>query len=125
MHQHDIWHPDQARDRRDVTYEIEVESLVERGINGVRGKGQKEGIAIRSRSHDRLGGDVGARAQAVLDDELLSKSLREPLPDQACNNIHSPTSGSAADDAHRARRINLRPSRLRYRRYRNSAHGQI
>src|SRR5262245_34962642 len=110
MHQHDIWHPDQARDRRDVTYEIEVESLVERGVTGVRGKGQKERIAIGSSSHDRLGGDVGARARAVLDDKLLPKSLREPLSDQACNNIDPATSGSAADNAHRARRIGLSPS---------------
>src|SRR5215475_14920967 len=102
MHQHDIWHSDEARDRRDVTYEIEVESLIERGVNGVRGKGQKERIAIRSRSHDGLGGDVGARTRAVLDDKLLPKSLREPLADQACNNVHPATSGSAADDAHRA-----------------------
>ena len=113
MHQYDIRHPHDAGDRLDVTYEIKVEPLVERGVGGVRGKGQKESIAIRGRSDDRLSGDVSARARAVLDDKLLPKSLREPLTHQACNNIDAAPSGRAADDAHRARRIGLRPRDLR------------
>jgi hypothetical protein len=31
----------------------------------------------------RLGGDIGAGARAILDDELLAKTLRQPLADQS------------------------------------------
>jgi hypothetical protein len=76
MHQHDIRHTDDAGDRRDVAYETEVEFLVERGVDGIRRKGQEERIAIRSRSHDRLGGDVAAGTRPIIDEKWLAEPFR-------------------------------------------------
>src|SRR5712671_1804887 len=40
----------------------------------------QERIAVQGRMHDRLGADIAVGARPVLDDELLTKSLRGPLP---------------------------------------------
>jgi len=37
-------------------------------------------VAIRRRSHDRLGADIAAGTRSVLDDERLAKPLRQRLP---------------------------------------------
>jgi Tripartite tricarboxylate transporter family receptor len=42
----------------------------------IRGIDQEKRIAVRRRTHDRFGGDVSARAWPVLDDELLTETLR-------------------------------------------------
>ena len=39
---------------------------------------QEERVAVRSRTHDRLGADVGAGARPVLDDEWLAEPPRQP-----------------------------------------------
>ena len=41
---------------------------------------QEKRVAVRGRPHDRFGGDIAARAWPVLDDEWLTKTLRQPLP---------------------------------------------
>ena len=48
---------------------------------------REERIAVRARSHDRLGGDIGARARSVFDDEWLAEPLRQPLTDQARDDV--------------------------------------
>src|SRR5262249_47428470 len=66
-----------------------------------------------------------ASASPVLDDKWLPKSLRQPLTDQACDDVRSSTSAKAFDQVHRSRRIGLRPRDPRYGRQRGSARGQI
>ena len=39
------------------------------------------------RMHDRLGGDVAAGAGPILDDERLAETLRQPLTDQAREDV--------------------------------------
>ena len=61
-----------ARNRRDVTNEVELEVLVERVVGGVGKTGLEQRITVGWRLHHRLGGNVGAGAGPVLDDELLA-----------------------------------------------------
>ena len=80
-------HSDDARDRRDVADEIEVELVVERRVDRVRRTDQEQRVAVRRRAHDRLGADIAAGARPVLDDELLAKPLRQPLTHQARDDV--------------------------------------
>ena len=89
LHHHDVWHAADARDRRDVADEIEIELVVERRVDRVVASDQKERIAVRRRAHDRLGGDIAAGARPVLDDELLAEPLRQPLTHQARDDVES------------------------------------
>src|SRR5262245_63617139 len=49
----------------------------------------------------------------VLDDEWLTETLRQPLTDQAGKHVDHAARGKAGDQAHRPRRIGLRPSEAR------------
>ena len=84
---HDKGHAANARNRRYVADEIEIEVLVERCVTRVRKTSQQKRIAVRGRIHDSLGGDVGARTRPVLDDELLAEPLRQPLTHQARHDV--------------------------------------
>src|SRR5262249_18662395 len=64
-------------------------------------------------------------ASAVLDDELVAETLREPLCHHARNDVGGAPGGKADDDAHRPRRIGLRPRETRGGRQRGSAGGQV
>jgi putative tryptophan/tyrosine transport system substrate-binding protein len=50
---------------------------------------------------------------------------RQPLTDQACNDVGSSARGKADDGAHRPRRIGLRPCDARNCRQRGRARGQM
>ena len=82
-------------------------------------------MAIRRGTHDRLGSDIAGRAEPVLDDEWLAKTFREPFTYQTCENVGRATGGKTRHDAHRPRRIGLRPSDARDGRQRGSARGQM
>ena len=66
---------------------------------------------------------IAGRPRSVLDYELLPEMLRQPLSDDARNNVGRPPSGKPDDDAHRPRRIGLRPSEARDSGQCRSAHG--
>ena len=68
-----------ARNRHDIADVIELEITVEGRIPCVICGRQKEGIAVWLGLHDRLRGEVAARAWPVLYDELLTKPFRKPL----------------------------------------------
>src|SRR6516164_7865629 len=78
QHNH-IWYPHDADHRRDVPGEVEIELVVERGVDRVRRSDQEERMAVRRRTYDRLGCDIAAGAGTVLDDERLAEPLRQPL----------------------------------------------
>ena len=59
--------------RDDVAAEIETKLFVQRSIDRVCRSDEEERVAIRRRTHDRFGGDIGARPWPVLDDERLAK----------------------------------------------------
>ena len=125
MYHHDKGAADDARDRRDVADEIEIELVVERRVDRVRRTDQEERVAVRRRTHDRLGGDIAAGARPVLDDEWLAEPLRQPLTHQAREDVVRAAGGKADDDAHRPRRIGLRPREARYGRKHGSARCQM
>ena len=74
--------------------EIEIELVVEGGVTRVRRRGYKERIAIRGRTHDRLGTDIAAGSRSVFDDEWLAETLREPLTHLAGDDVGRSAGGS-------------------------------
>src|SRR5215467_7959751 len=111
--------------RRDVADKMEIELVVERRVDCVRGTNQKKRITIRRRAYDRLDTDIAAAARPVLDDELLPEPLRQPLSYQARDDVGATSGGKSDNDAHRPRRIGLRSRDARQRRQRGSADGQM
>src|SRR5262249_46437300 len=87
---------------------IEVELVVERHADHIRWPCQKKRVTICGRSHDCLSADVGASTRAVLHHELLAEPLRQPLTDQARDNVGRTGRSERHDDANRPRRIVLR-----------------
>jgi hypothetical protein len=69
------------------------ELFVERHIDCVSGTNQEKRVAIRRHACDRLGGDIGGGARSVLDDEWVPDPLREPLPDEARDDVGTATGG--------------------------------
>ena len=67
---------------------LKLRLSVQRRVDRVRPIGdQEKRIAVRGRTHDRLGADIGAAARPVLDDEWLAKPLRQPLAHQARDDV--------------------------------------
>ena len=48
---------------------------------------QEKRVAVRRRTHDRFGADIAAGTRPVLDDEWLAEPLRQPLTDQARDDV--------------------------------------
>src|SRR5262245_2596933 len=84
-----------ARDRRDVADEIEVELVVERRADRMCGKDKQQCMAVSRRTYNRLGRDIRTLARPVLDDEWLAESLRQPLGNQARRDVGSAPRGKA------------------------------
>src|SRR5438874_10565966 len=100
-----------ACDRRYITYEIEIEVVKKRRVDGVRRARQQKRIAVRAGTRDRLGGEIAAGTRPGLDDELLAKSLRQPLRHQTREDVICATGCESDDDANRPGGISLRASK--------------
>ncbi len=122
---HDERVADDARDGRDVANEVETELVVERGVDGIRRRDKEQRIAVRGRTHDGFGGDIGGCSGPIFDEELLAEPLGQPLTDETRGDVGGAAGGKADDEAHRSRRIRLRPSDARHGRERGSARGQM
>ena len=48
---------------------------------------EEQRVTVRRRAHDRLGGDIALAPGPVFDDEWLAEPLRQPLTDQACDDV--------------------------------------
>src|SRR5262245_25875386 len=68
---------------------------------------------------------MAAGARTVVDDERLTEPLREPLTYQSRRDVRAASGREANNDAHRPRRIGLRPSEARYSRQHGDARGQM
>ena len=68
-------HAQDARDRRDVAGNIEIEVRVEKRVGCDRQARHEQRITIRCPSRDHLKSDATAGARSVLDDELLTQPL--------------------------------------------------
>jgi hypothetical protein len=124
-HHHDVGPDNNAGDRRDVTDQMEIQFVVERCVDRLCRTDHKQCVAVSGRAHDGLGGDVGTSARPVLDDEWLAEALRQPLTDQAREDVSLAASGKGDDHAYWPRRIGLRPCDARDGRQRGSARGQM
>src|SRR5262249_20674504 len=82
-------------------------------------------IAIWCGLDDRFGAYIAAGAWPVLDDELLTKALGKPLPDQTSHDVGNAARRISDHNSHRPRRIALRPRSARHGRQRGSARGQM
>src|SRR5262249_54181886 len=125
VHHHDEGSADHPRDRREIANEVVAELVIERRIDRGRRSDLEKCVAIGRRTHDRLGSDFAAATRPVLDDEWLAEPLGEPLAHQARDDVTWAAGSKADDDAHRPRRIGLRPSEARGGRQRGSARGQM
>src|SRR5215472_17331419 len=105
--------------------EIEVELFVERRIHCVRRDDQEQRVAIRPRDDDNFGTDTAASARPVLNDEFLSEPLRQPFAREPREDVGRVTGWESNDEAHRPRRISIRPCEPRHRRKRDGAHCQM
>ena len=72
---------------------------------------RRERVAVRRRAHDRLGGDIAAGARPVVDDELLTEPLRQPLTHQARDDVELAAGRKADDQCAPAAPDRLAPSR--------------
>ena len=72
---HEVGKASDARDRRDVTHEIEAKIFVVGRVDRIRGVDQQQGVAVRRGTHHCLGGDIGRGPGAVLHHELLLEQL--------------------------------------------------
>src|SRR5262245_44162495 len=104
---------------------IVIELIIERCVDRVDRSDYEQHVAVCGRAHDRLGGDIAAATWPILHDELLTKPLRQPLSDQAREDVLRTAGGKADHDAHRPRRIGLCSCNPRYSRQRGSACGQM
>ena len=62
---------DQTRHRRYIANEIETHLFMECCVDRTRCVHHEQCVAIRRGTHDSLGGDIGACARPVLDNEWL------------------------------------------------------
>src|SRR5262249_13282053 len=105
--------------------ELEFEFVREWRVDRVEGPDYEGGVAVCRRAHDRLGCDVAAGSRTVVDDERLTEPLRKPLTYQARRDVRTASGREANNDAHRPRRIGLRPSEAGDRGHPGSARGQM
>ena len=112
-------------DSRDVAHEIERQVRIKAGVDRIRVGGEEQRVAVRGRSHDILGSKTAACARPVLNDELLTEPVPDPLSDQAGDDV-GPAAGRKADDhAHRSCRIIERPGNARQHRQRRGTRSHL
>src|SRR5262249_12105536 len=111
---HDERHADDARHRRDVAYEIEVEVVIECHIDRIGRSDLQKRIAVRRCLQGCLSADIAGGTRPVLYYELLAEALWQPLRHQARHNVGRAASGKPNDDAHGTGRVGLPPRTRRY-----------
>src|SRR5262249_36031222 len=79
MYHDDKGHADDARDRRDITHEIEIDVGIERRIDRILITNQEKRVSIWRRFHDRLRAVVNGVAlratNPIFDDEWLTEPI--------------------------------------------------
>ena len=110
MHVQDQGNAIDAGDWRGVANEVKFKIVVQGRIDRVRSVGQEQRMAVGRCAHHRLGGDIAGGAGPVVDEELLTQTVREPLSDQARNDVDLAAGRKPDDNAYRPLRIGLRPA---------------
>src|SRR5262245_34442080 len=122
---HHWWHAVHARDRGDIADEVVIELLIERGVDHIIRAHGEQRVAVRWRAHHDLSRDIAAGARPVLDDELLTEPLGEPLTYDARDDVDRLTSGKSDHHAHWSRGIGLCPRDPRHGGESGRARGQM
>src|SRR3989442_5070951 len=125
MDLHDWGYAVDAGEGGDIPDEIVIEVLVGRRVNHIVRADGEQRVTIGRRAHHGLGRDIAAGARPVLDDELLTEPLRQPLTHDARGDVERLAGDKSDDHAHRARRVSLRPGNAAYDRERSSARDQL
>jgi hypothetical protein len=125
MHDEDADPSMSARDRYDVADNVEAKLVVERDVPAVGRSKLEQRVTVWRSTNNHLRGKIAARARSVLDNELLTKTLRQPLTEKASEQIGHAARWKPDDQAHRPRRISLCSRDTRKHRQRGSARGQL
>src|SRR5436190_7200029 len=123
--EHDVRLAINSGHRGDVADEIEIALVVERGIARVGGVDQEKRVTICRCTHHRLSAYDIAASRPVLDDELLTKSFRQPLRYESCDGVIRATGSGWYDDAYWPSRIALRHRDPRHGQQRRSTRDQM
>src|SRR5262245_11405191 len=114
-----------ACDGRGVTDEIEIQLVIERRVDGVWYAADEESVSICRRTQHRLGADIAPGTWSILGHERLAEPVRQPLSNHTCGGVGWAAGCIADDEAHRPRRIRLRPRDTRHRQQRGSTRCQL
>src|SRR5262249_51177174 len=85
--------------------EIEVEVPIERWVDCTRRHSEQQRAAVRRRLQRKFGANIGAGTWPVVHHKRLSKFLRQPLPDQARDEVGRTAGPGGHDQAYWPRRI--------------------
>jgi hypothetical protein len=102
IYYHDEGEADDASDRSDVAEEIEVEPVKQRCIDRASPSDQKQRVTVRSSTRDCFGGEIAPSAGPVLNDKLLSKTFRQPLTNDTCNDVRCAACRKPDEDPNRS-----------------------
>ena len=70
--------------------EIEIELVVERGIDGVGRRDKQQRVAVGRRANHRLGREIGGGTRPAFDHNRLAEPLRKPLAGQSRGDVGRP-----------------------------------
>ena len=85
----------------DVAQEVERELAVKRHVDGVRGRGHQQRVAVRRLIDHVFGRDVAGRAGLVLDDHLLTEALGQRLREAPRQDVGRAAGREADHEPHR------------------------
>src|SRR5215468_9332284 len=88
----------QASYGRDIPDKIIIEPAVERCVDRIYRVGEQKSVSVSRRAYYRLRADVVAASCSIFDEKLLAETLREPLTEQARENVGRAASGSCNND---------------------------
>jgi hypothetical protein len=71
----EVWNAKDARDRRNVADEIEIELVEKCRTDRVCGNDIEERVSVRRCPHRRLGADIATCAGSILDYEMLTEPV--------------------------------------------------
>jgi hypothetical protein len=94
-------------------------------VDDVERANLQQRVTISRSADDNLGPDGSASTRPIFDDERLPQSFRQPLSQEPCDDVAAAASGKWDDDAHRPRRIGLRPCDARHHRQRGGTRRQM
>src|SRR5260370_23939943 len=91
-------------DRGEILYRVVGEVAVQTVVGGEDAVvAEQPGMAVGGAFGDRFGGEVAARAGAVLDEDLMAPALGELLAESTREDVARPARREADHEAHRLR----------------------